>query len=309
MAKTLQSLKAELKQLNEILSLDLTNWDMKTKSGMQGRQNAARVRIDEVRNDLGYFILKNSVTVLLMRDYAETGAVIDSARKNPDANIVLDALMIEKKLFKQLFEEKATAYTYNTQIVNHINVLMSEIGMKIGATTMDIVRPDAKWYGTLRTREAMIARLEEVLYETYQDELKKAFFASIIVDEVFKRTHRDSVNVVIANVVPNMVRAFSSFAGSTQVLANGADGGGLPKKPAPAPRATKPASTVQTPVTAPKVNQIGASAPIVETAPVTSSETEKPAYTGKKRGRKTNAERAAIAAAQGTTPATSQNEG
>lgn len=238
---------------------------------MQGRQNAARIRIEEVKHDIGYFILKNSVTILLMRDFEGTNEVVESARKNEGANIVLDALMLEKKLFKQIFSEKAPAFTYNSEVVNRLNILMSEIGIKIAAESIPTITGDGRYFGTVRTRQEMIERFERVLYDTYADELKLHFFRSIILDEIATRIDRDSVNVVIVNVLPNMVRAFSSYTGKTQVM----------KNEGAAPAATSTAT--------PRTFGLEKSVPEQTT-------NEKKAYTGAKRGRKTNAERAAMAA-------------
>jgi len=262
---------------------------------MQGRQNAAKIRVEEIESSLGYYILKNSAVVLLMRDYAESGTVIESAKKNPSANIVLDALMIEKKMFQQVFGNQRTqVYTYNSDVVNRMNILMSEIGMKIEALSLPIIMAEAKYFGTTKSREEMILRMERVLYETYHDELKLHFFRSLIMDEIATRFDRDAVNIVIANVNPNMVRAFSSYSDNTQIMSNDGIVSKGKRSPAPAPveKTTEPEAPAQTApqVTGPVLNRLSVEG---NTSPVV----KKP-YTGAKRGRKTNEERAARAAAE-----------
>lgn len=272
---------------------------------MQGRQNAAKIRVEEIRNDLGYYILKNSAVLIVMRDFEGTQAVIESAKKNPDANIILDALTLEKKIFRQIWNDKATAYTYNSEVVNRINILMSEVGQKIGALSMDTLIGDGKYYGTLRTREAMVDRIERALADTYGDELKLHFFRAMITDEINARLHRDAVNVIFVNVIPALVRAFSSYSDNTQVLSNESEATVQATRKAPTahstgkvtgPTQTSPQPRVLTP-------------DVVPTPQVATASTEKKPYTGARRGRKTNAERQALAATQGTGSPTSQNEG
>ena len=270
---------------------------------MLGRQNAGRVRLEEVEKDLGYYILKNSTSLLLMRDYSQTSDVVESAKKNTDANIVLDALMLEKKLFKNIWGDKSPALTYNTEVVNRINIMMSEVGMKIEALSLPTLVGDAKYYGTVRTREEMISRLEAVLYDTYGDELKRHFFRSIIMDEISNRVNRDSVNIVLINVVPNMVRAFSSYAGSTQVLS---DEGVLPNVRPTAATASYKEEAAPIQPTSPRTEQ---HTPKLNTLMPDQVPTAPKPYTGKKRGRKTDAERAARAAMQSTNQQNNQNEG
>lgn len=288
-------------QLSELLSKDLSNWDIRTKSGMLGRQNAAKIRIEEVKKDLAYFILKNSVTVLLMRDYEQTNTVVESAKKNPEANIVLDALMIEKKMFQNLFGTAKTL-TFNSDIVSRMNILMSEVGLKIEAASLPVILGDARHFGTLRTRGEMIERMERVIWETYAEELKSHFFRAVILDEVAARiATRDSINVVIVNVPQNLVRAFSSYTGRTQILSNESQEAAQLTRP----ERRAAAQTVEAaPVEAQAQPQVQTQAVVQQiTAEQTQAEAKKP-YTGARRGRKTNAERAALA-----TQKTTENQG
>lgn len=274
---------------------------------MQGRQNAAKIRVEEIRNDLGYYILKNSAVLIVMRDFEGTQAVIESAKKNPDANIILDALTLEKKIFRQIWNDKATAYTYNSEVVNRINILMSEVGQKIGALSMDTLIGDGKYYGTLRTREAMVDRIERALHDTYGDELKLHFFRSMITDEINARLHRDAVNVIFVNVVPPLVRAFSSYSNNTQILSNESEATVKTTRKAPTAHSTGKVTGPTQPTPQPRVLTPDV-VPTPQVAAAPKAEVAK-TYTGAKRGRKTNAERAALAVTQGTDTSTSQNEG
>jgi len=256
MNQNLNELRKKYDQLNEILSLDTENWDPRTKPGIVGKQNAAKKEQSVLKIKLSNEILANSRTILLMRDFEKTKEIIISAKKNPNSNILLDALEIERNLFEELFSEKThtrNGYTINSDLISRLNILLAAIGRNLGALSMPPVKADASMMGTFTSPKAVIERLETLLTKTFGGELKSLYFGAAVGNGIMGRTDQDSVTVLVVNVTPENAPAFRGFTKDVSVYSN-------------------------------------------ENLETDSQETEeKREYTGKKRGRKTNEERAARA--------------
>lgn len=157
-----------------------------------------------------------------MRDYNNTGELVENAKKEPKKNIVVDSLLLEKGLFKKLYPEgKVSSLSFNSHTVNNINILMNEVADKIDAVSMPTLKVDAAEYGVLSSKEAMLEKLENVLYTAYGTDLKEYFTKALLVDEVLERLSEDSVTVIVVNVVKNMIKPFSRLTGKdTKLIAN-----------------------------------------------------------------------------------------
>jgi hypothetical protein len=199
-SQKMQELKREYQNLKEIVSLDLTNWDVRTKSGMEGKQNSSKLRMENLEALMATELLKNSITTLVDRNYDGAKELVDAAKSSPKTDVVLDYLSVEKGMFKAIFGEKATTFTMNSHVINSMNTLMMDVGRQINAEEMPMMYAGSNLYGSLNTRQEMIERMEKVVEAAYGVELKQLFLGSLIKEAALDRVDQDFINILIVNV-------------------------------------------------------------------------------------------------------------
>ena len=142
-------LRRKVNDTLKVLSMDLSNWDPRTRTGMEGRQNQARGEIDTLKVELAKKILENSTAMLVMRDVSITPAIIQEGKANAEKVLLLDFLSVEKGLVKKIYGDAAKTFPFNTETINRMNMLVTEeIGGKIGATRMPLDGSEIEriWY-------------------------------------------------------------------------------------------------------------------------------------------------------------------
>lgn len=214
----LQSLRNQYKSYKELLIMDLTNWDPRTRPGLEGKQNEAKVKIEEVKNSLAREILKNSSITIVLRDYPQTHKVVEAAKANPEKNALIDYLSVEKSMYKAIFGERDVKVTFNTETLNRMNVFMSEVGERLGALSIPTLTATSNQYGTLPGRQEMIEKMEAVSQDTYGYEMKQLSIRSLVFDRVIDRLGQDSINIVLVNAAEGFAGLAQAFAGNSVVL-------------------------------------------------------------------------------------------
>lgn len=220
MNQNLQELREKFTQLQQLANMDIHNWEPSTKPGIEGRKNKAKAEIEEVSPKLVRAILSNSQTFLVTRDFEGTGEVVKEAAKNAETTILLDFLSTEKWMFSQIFDKKVTNFTFNSDTINKINVLLFDIGNRLDVMSMPSVDVNARRFGTLKSREEMIERIEEALIFAFNDELKKSIIQLDLKEAVLKKLNLDSVTVIIINVLPEFTDPLKGLSAKTTVLSN-----------------------------------------------------------------------------------------
>lgn len=214
-----EALRKRYDELQSVLALDTTNWDPRTLPGIEGRKNAAKIEIEGVKLNLARSILLNSRITTVIRDYEGTGQLVAAAKTNLAKNILLDYLSLEKGMYREIFGNKEGNVTFNTEIVNRMNMLLIDVGDKIGAVSMPALSASSTQYGTLKTRQEMIERMESVIEKTLDYELKDLFLGAILQDQVLERLDQGSLNILLVNAPAGFVSVASTFAGSQVVVA------------------------------------------------------------------------------------------
>lgn len=230
------ALKKRYDELLSILALDTTNWDPRTLPGIEGRKNSAKIEIEGVKMNLAQAVLLNSQINILLRDYEGTDQLVAAAKTDLGKNILLDYLSLEKGMYREIFGAKEGG-SFNSEIINRMNMLLISVGDKIGAISFPALSANSTQYGTVKTRQAMIEKMEQALESTFNYELKDLFLASIIKDQVLERLGQGSLNLVLVNTPVGFVDTARALAGRSQVLSNDNP---LPKA---APVTAKPAAT------------------------------------------------------------------
>jgi hypothetical protein len=216
--KRLQELREELKKIQEVLALDLENWKPDGKPGMLGLQRASRDKMPQVVQEIGTIILQNSSVHFMGRDHKSSVENVKKAKAAVNG-IAIDYLVLEKNMLKQFYPNQTSDFRIFTDTVIGMNDFMFKIGKDIGAMSMPSVSLIGNDYGSYKTKEDLVYKLEAVLDRSYKGELKPMFFVKSLMDIIGEDNSKDNYQILLYNapeddnVLNRDTRLFNEMSG------------------------------------------------------------------------------------------------
>lgn len=216
----IQELRKKYQTLKDIIAKDISEWDPRTRTGMEGLKNRSKQDINTVRPALVSAILSNSTTAIVTDDVANSKEIIEAVLANGNTMIAIDFLKLERDLIKGLYPNQAgTSYSVNTDVVSRMNRMIAELGTKLGVASMPAIQLNGVTYGSIPSKEALIAKLHQILTDTYDNELKSLYVGHLIGQALEDRLNETALTVVIANVPVSFTGPMSKYTGRAVVLA------------------------------------------------------------------------------------------
>lgn len=202
------------------MNLDLNNWDPRTLPGMSGKQAKAKGEAEDLKVGITNLILNDSTTVLVLRDVSITPAIVSEARKFPENVILIDYLALEKGMFLKIYGKNAKNMSFNTDTISRMNSLMIDVGDALQVVSMPTLTADGKLYGTSNVQGDILSKMETVMTNAYDTDLKQVFINHAILDNMDNKFQNDAVSVFIINVPPvsKFLKALSSYTSRTVIV-------------------------------------------------------------------------------------------
>ena len=218
---TLKQLSQKRKETAEFANQDISNWDRRTYPAAEGRKRKKRQELEQIDDVMVDKILSNSVSVLLMRDVGASDEIVSLAKRKDASVLVIDELQLEKELVEKVYQHLKIdkGYSFNTEVLNKLNILSIDYGDKILATSLPTIKASSAYYGVSRNKEEIVAKFEKVLYNTYNTELKSHLYKINMRNEVKKVLDKtDKLLIFFTNTSDQYLSVFGSFSGKSLIV-------------------------------------------------------------------------------------------
>ena len=194
----LQKLREELKRANEVINLDLENWNPATINSIKGLVNQSKAKIPYLVNEIGATILANSKVTFVDRHNPLSPTLIKQARAK-NSSLVIDYLTIEKGMVKRFYSDQTEGFRIITDTSLGMNDYMFSVGKEIGAESMPSIQISGTDHGTYKTKEDVILKFESILEKTYKGDIKPMVFVRTLMGLIGENNSKDSFDVLIYN--------------------------------------------------------------------------------------------------------------
>lgn len=207
--------------MEEVLALDLENWAPAGRPGMLGLQRSSKDKMPSVIEEIGNIVLQNSSVHFMGRDHKSAESNIKKAKATENA-IALDYLLIEKKMVSEFYPNQSENFRIITDTVIGMNDFMFRVGQEIRAASMPSIQLIGNDYGTYKTKQDLVLKIETILDRSYQGELKPLFFVKSLMDIIGEDNNKDNYQILLYNapedaiVLNRDVSLFNAMSG-TQV--------------------------------------------------------------------------------------------
>jgi hypothetical protein len=199
-------LRNKLSELTVLSQTDLDKIPAGSRPGWESKKRNASDQIETLENDLTQEILKRSITLVVEDKVTVSDGIIKylESVETQGSILSLDYMMLETRLLNELFVQvKNNTFPFNGPIASQLNILLSEIGDELGVLSMPIVEIPATSRSTLKTRTEALHKIRDLLYNTYQENLKALYLRKVLMSEGRKRLKHSRLAIIVYNVPEN----------------------------------------------------------------------------------------------------------
>ena len=215
----MDELRKKIIQMTAHANLDLSNWDPRTKTGMEGLQRNAQAKLPELRLELGQKVLENSITAIVLDDLKFNAELAEAVLENQDSLAIVDFMRLEKELFKRLFPTGNPPFKVDSNTVFGINeILYNDITKMLDIIALPRINATVGMFLQTSDKEVVLKKLSEIMTSAFDSDLKNLYINHTVSVLVNERLDKNAVGLFIVNVPASEVQNMSVFTKDSTVL-------------------------------------------------------------------------------------------